>query len=194
MSKFNDIDMKLWKDYGEVETDSLWIIDKRDNSGAHVGDYHGNFVPQIPHQLFTRYTKKGDWILDPFMGSGTSLIEAQRLKRNAIGIDLKQKIIDEAEGRIFAENDAESRIICICGDSSTVDIKSALDSIGVEKFQFVIFHTPYWDIIKFSDNPDDLSNCANLEDFQNFLAKSLTTRRLILKKIVTALASSATNT
>ena len=104
MSKFNDIDIKLWKDYGEIKTDSLWIIDKRDNSGSHVGDYHGNFVPQIPHQLFTRYTKKGDWILDPFMGSGTSLIEAQRMKRNAIGIDLKQKITIQSSSGMSKED------------------------------------------------------------------------------------------
>lgn len=182
MSKFNDIDMTVWKDYGEVETDSLWIIDKRDNSGAHVGDYHGNFVPQIPHQLFTRYTKKGDWILDPFMGSGTSLIEAQRMKRNAIGVDLKQKIIDEAEERVNAEKDMESNIICLCGDSSSIDIKSALDSIGVEKIQFVIFHPPYWDIIKFSDDEKDLSNCETLEDFKNSFGKVIDNTTAHLEK------------
>ena len=93
MAKYNDIDPKNWKDYEYINTDSLWIIDKRDNSGAHTGDYHGNFVPQIPNQLFSRYTKKGDWILDPFMGSGTSIIEAQRMGRNFIGIDYFFSII-----------------------------------------------------------------------------------------------------
>ena len=133
MSKYNDIDMNFWKDYGDIETDSLWLIDKRDNSGAHVGDYHGNFVPQIPHQLFIRYTKKGDWILDPFMGSGTSLIEAQRLQRNAIGIDLQQKVIDDALTRINSENDGVSKIICHCGDSSEIDFKNISDSAEIKK-------------------------------------------------------------
>lgn len=182
MSKYNDLDMKLWKDYDEIKTDSLWLIDKRDNSGAYVGDYHGNFVPQIPHQLFTRYTKKGDWILDPFMGSGTSLIEAQRMKRNAVGIDLKQKIIDDAKERITAEKDSESKIICLCGDSSSIDIKSALDSVGAKKFQFVIFHPPYWDIIKFSDDEKDLSNCASLEDFKNSFGKVIDNMTAHLEK------------
>lgn len=41
--------------------------DKRDNSGVHNASYHGNFVPQIPNQLFRRYTKKviGYLILSP---------------------------------------------------------------------------------------------------------------------------------
>ena len=58
MGKYNDLDLSQWREYTDIETDSLWIIDKRDNSGAHSGHYHGNFVPQIPHQLFSRYTKK----------------------------------------------------------------------------------------------------------------------------------------
>lgn len=182
MSKYNDIDMTAWKDYEDIVTDSLWIIDKRDNSGAHVGDYHGNFVPQIPHQLFSRYTKKGDWILDPFMGSGTSLIEAQRMKRNAIGIDLQQRVIDEASQRISAEADNESKIITACGDSSTISIKSILDSAGIEKLQFVIFHPPYWDIIKFSGNPNDLSNCDNLEEFLNSFGNVIDNTTKFLEK------------
>ena len=165
MPDYNDIDMDCWKDYTEIETDSLWLIDRRDNSGAHDGGYHGNFVPQIPHQLFSRYTKKGDWILDPFMGSGTSLIEARRMNRNAIGIELQQKVLDDAAQKIF-EEDNGSRTITICGDSATVNFQPILEDAGIDKVQFVIFHPPYWDIIKFSDNPNDLSNCKTLDEFQ----------------------------
>lgn len=104
MARYNDLDPKYWKEYTDINTDSLWIIDKRDNSGVHSPDYHGNFVPQIPHQLFTRYTKKGDWILDPFMGGGTSLIEAQRMGRNSIGIELQPDIARNSETLINIEH------------------------------------------------------------------------------------------
>ena len=90
MSKYNDINIKEWKNYEEVLTDSLWIIDKRDNTGVHSGHYHGNFVPQIPHQLLTRYTKQGDWVLDPFMGSGTTCIQAYLMNRKYIGFEIAE--------------------------------------------------------------------------------------------------------
>lgn len=58
-----------------VITDSLWILDKSSVSGRHLGSwYHGNFVPQIPYQMMLRYTNRFDWVLDPFVGSGTTLI------------------------------------------------------------------------------------------------------------------------
>ena len=50
MGKINDLDMSNWKELTDVWTDSLWIIPQRDNSGAHDGHYHGNFVPQIPEK------------------------------------------------------------------------------------------------------------------------------------------------
>ena len=53
MGRYNDLDLSRWRDYNDIETDSLWIIDKRDKSGNHKGDYHGNFIPQIPNQLIT---------------------------------------------------------------------------------------------------------------------------------------------
>jgi hypothetical protein len=76
-SKVNDINLLRWKEYDEIITDSLWILDKRDSSGAHIASYWGNFIPQIPHQMMLRYTKKGDCVLDAFVGSGTTLIECE---------------------------------------------------------------------------------------------------------------------
>jgi len=50
--------------------------------------YFAKFIPQIPHNLIKVLSEPGDTILDPFCGSGTALVEANFLDRNAIGIDL----------------------------------------------------------------------------------------------------------
>lgn len=182
MAKYNDIDMSKWKEYEDVLTDSLWIFNKRDNSGVHTAGYHGNFIPQIPNQLFKRYTKKGDWILDPFSGGGTSLIEAQRLGRNAIGIELQESVAKASVELLKQEKNPETKGTIIIGDSRNTNIAEKLESFGLKKVQFIIYHPPYWDIIKFSDDEKDLSNCATIDDFNQAFGEVIDNTSQYLEK------------
>lgn len=182
MSKYNDLDMKKWKEYEEINTDSLWIIKKRDNTGTHSGDYHGNFVPQIPRQLMLRYTKKGDYILDPFLGSGTTLIEANRMGRNGIGIELQKEVLENTKNKLILEKDDNTKMFIKVGDSENVNINKILQKCKIEKVQFIIFHPPYWDIIKFSEDKRDLSNSKTLEIFLEKMSKVIDNTCKYLKK------------
>jgi hypothetical protein len=165
-SKINDINLLRWKEYDGIITDSLWILDKRDTSGAHLGWYWGNFIPQIPHQMMLRYTKKGEWVLDTFLGSGTTLIECRRLGRNGIGIELNQEVADKAKELIQKEENKDNVITeVIVGDSRTIDINSVLSKYKINHVQLLIMHPPYFDIIKFSGDERDLSNAKNINEF-----------------------------
>lgn len=48
------------------------------------------FPESLPEWFIKLFTEKEDWVLDPFMGSGTTNKVAQRLRRNSIGIDIQQ--------------------------------------------------------------------------------------------------------
>lgn len=182
-SKLNDLNLNRWKEYDDIITDSLWIFNKRDSSGAHNAGYWGNFIPQIPNQLLRRYTKKGDWILDPFVGSGTTLIESKRLGRNCIGIDLSEDALKLAEKNLGKEI-IQSDAICktIKADSSNYDLSSVLKQFGIKNFQFIIMHPPYWDIIKFTKEKDDLSNASSTEEFLKMFGKVLDNVSTYLEK------------
>jgi hypothetical protein len=171
-TSLNDLDLNQWREYSDIITDSLWLIPERDRSGVHLADYHGNFVPQIPYQAMRRYTSRGDVVLDPFLGSGTTLIECRRLGRHGIGIELKSELASQAEERISAQNnpyDITTQVLT--GDSCNPVIAqqlitNALNRIGVERSQLLVLHPPYHSIIKFSDLSEDLSNCASVEVFR----------------------------
>jgi tRNA G10 N-methylase Trm11 len=171
MSKINDLNLNNWKEYQDIITDSLWIIGERDKSGTHKGDYHGNFIPQIPNQLMRRFTKKGDVVLDTFLGSGTTLIECKRLGRNGIGIELLPGVAEIAKQRISQEPLFDNEVFTevLIADSTKKETRQKVDEIlkthGRQNVQLIIMHPPYHDIIKFSDRPEDLSNAKSVKDF-----------------------------
>lgn len=171
----NEIDLNRWKAYDDILTDSLWLIERRDSSGVHSADYWGNFVPQIPNQLMRRYTRRGDWVLDPFVGSGTTLIEGQRLGRNTLGVELQPQIAERARALVAAEPNrygVASHIVT--GDSAEADFRALLAERGAASAQLALLHPPYHDIIRFSDDPRDLSNAASVEAFLDRLARVVT--------------------
>ena len=170
--KINDINLNRWKEYDDLLTDSLWILDKRDKTGAHNAGYWGNFIPQIPNQFLRRYTKKGEWVLDPFLGSGTTLIECRRLGRNGIGIELQSEAAKLA-GKLLNKEKNHLNVIAeiIKGDSTAINFKSELKKHKCRSVQFLIMHPPYWDIIKFSRKKNDLSNAKTADDFLKMFRK-----------------------
>ncbi len=152
-SKINDLNLNRWKEYDDILTESLWILDKRDKSGVHNAGYWGNFIPQIPNQFLRRYTKQGEWVLDAFLGSGTTLIECRRLGRNGIGVELLPEIVEIANKNISSEeNKFNVKTEVINEDSTELNFKQELEKRNIKSVQFLIMHPPYWDIIKFSKN------------------------------------------
>ena len=165
---YNDIDLNNWKNYSHILTDTLWEFPNRDKSNGHSYDYHGNYIPQIAQQLYERFTKKDDIILDMFFGSGTSGIEAVNMGRRCIGVELKQDLVDYVSQK-FDKKTLVTDVNIICGDSASSDIgykiQDRLEVMGRDKAQFLVLHPPYDDIIKFSDKKEDLSNCSSTEEF-----------------------------
>ncbi len=171
---YNDINLKSWKDYDYVKTDTLWEFPNRLREGGHSNEYHGNFIPQIVQQFYYRYTKENDVVLDLFFGSGTSGIEAINMNRRCIGVELKEEQAELVSEK-FTPKQLVTDVNVICADSSSElakeKIKARLDIMRVEKAQLLILHPPYDDIIKFSDKEEDLSNCATTEEFYDGFEK-----------------------
>jgi DNA modification methylase len=55
------------------------------------------FPESLPEWFIKLFTQVNDWVLDPFMGSGTAIIVANRLGRNAIGIEIKTEYFERAK-------------------------------------------------------------------------------------------------
>ena len=173
-TSYSDINLKAWRDYDHVKTDTLWEFPTRLKEGGHSNEYHGNYIPQIAQQIYERYTKKGDIVLDMFFGSGTSGIEAINMGRRCIGVELKDDLAEKVSEK-FTPKQLVTDVNIICADSASElakeKIKARLDIMGEKKAQLLMLHPPYDDIIKFSDKKEDLSNCATTEEFYDLFEK-----------------------
>ncbi|MCX7879719.1 MAG: site-specific DNA-methyltransferase [Ignavibacteria bacterium] len=75
----NDLDPTKWKEYEQnldIQFFTIWDTPERDPYNWTKYTVHGNSPIEIPRQCLLRFSKEGDLILDPFCGSGTTLIVA----------------------------------------------------------------------------------------------------------------------
>ena len=152
----------------ELNVDSLWLIPARAKGGRRSNIYHGNFVPQIPNQLIRRYTREGDLVLELFSGSGTTLYECDSLKRNYVGLDINAEMLAFCRQQMGIEaNIFYSLHECDVTDREQTDayLTEDLSILHKKTVDFLIAHPPYLDIVKFTNNKQDLSNISDLDTF-----------------------------
>jgi SAM-dependent methyltransferase len=139
---------------------TLWSFPDRGEWATHRGNYRGNWSPYIPRNLLLKYTQPGEMVLDPMVGSGTTLVECKLLGRNGIGLDVNPDAALVAAARLDFElpkdlaNDARQQVHV--GDARDL---SPLADASVD---LVATHPPYANIIKFThrDTDRDLSHLS----------------------------------
>jgi DNA modification methylase len=77
---------------------SVWTITTKPFKEAHFA----TFPPEIPEICIKAGSKSGDTILDPFAGSGTTGVVAEKLGRKFIGLDISEQYCNMANNRIYA--------------------------------------------------------------------------------------------
>lgn len=63
-------------------------------------DHSAVFPEKLPEWFIKLFTKEGDTVLDPFMGSGTTLVIAQKMHRNSVGIEIVPDYCEAAKNAI----------------------------------------------------------------------------------------------
>lgn len=161
----------------ELETTTIWDFPRRGDWATHQSNYRGNFAPQIPRNLLLNYTNEGEIILDPMVGSGTTLIECKLLNRNGIGYDINSHAVEITQQRLSFSIENSSQQTVAIGDVRN------LRQIADDSIDMIITHPPYLDLVKYSDgeNPDDLSSISNIPRFFQELRKGVTELFRVLK-------------
>ncbi len=130
-------------------------------------------------RLIRLFTKQGETVLDPFVGSGSTLIACHNAKRRGIGIELAEQWVQVTRRRLQQAGAGPQQQV-LAGDA-----RQKLDEIPPASLDFVVTSPPYWSILgkqagmkaqaervdkdlptKYSEHEADL---GNIQDYQAFL-------------------------
>lgn len=174
VNKLNELSGRNW-----IKFTKTWFMLR--SSARDKKIYHpASFPEELAHNFITFFTKSGDWVLDPFVGSGSSLIAAKVLNRNAIGVELYSKYVKIAEERLTLVPDNNSRIFIRLGDAR--NLIQIFNEEGYHKVDFCITSPPYWNQLKrnnkrqrrraqsgldtnYGSKSNDLGNIDDYDDF-----------------------------
>ena len=98
--RYKDLDARRTHlEKGKYATNILRVPSLKGSSKEKVG--HPSQKPiKLIEMLVQSATREGDFVLDPFLGSGTTALACQNLNRNFAGIEIEQKYIEIAESRL----------------------------------------------------------------------------------------------
>lgn len=160
----------------QLEPTTVWSFSERGSWATHTGKYRGNWSPYVPRNLILRYSKPGDWILDQFTGSGTTLVEAKLLNRNAVGVDINPQSVSTSEKNIQFESNSVSKIFVKEGDATN------LNFLKDEKMDLICTHPPYADIIRYSKSVEGDISHLKTDEFLIAMKKVAREAFRVLKK------------
>lgn len=198
-NRLNDLDGKEWIKC----TKSVWIDhptapDRQDLRSLESAMEHGVLLSESPPRdelkknhpatfsendiakLIRFFTKSGDLVLDPFLGSGSSAIASMTEGRHFVGMELYQEWKTLAQKRVErAKNPHNVRVDIRHGDSLKL-----LSEITQETIDFIVTSPPYWGILDKKDHKakneriakglathygDQESDLSNISDYTKFL-------------------------
>ena len=181
-NNLNDLTGKEW-----IKFTKSWFIHRpprrKNDEILHPAKYPETLV----EEFINFFSKKDAWILDPFLGTGSTLVAAGNASRNGVGVEIMDKYFKTSKKRI-KEGKFEAELKPLLGSSQ--NLLKVLDKNGLAKkeFDFVVTSPPYWNQLersslrqknrvdkgldtKYSSKKGDIGNVADYEEFLEAQAK-----------------------
>ena len=188
-NRLNDLEPKEW-----LKFQKSWFIHNPPPRKKEVVRHPAKFPETLAQEFIEFFTKEDQIVLDPMVGTGSTLVAALRARRHSYGIELNpeyaaitRQLLNEERVLLGLESDSyQTEVIT----ANTASFSTLVKEYELPKFDYVFTSPPYWDMLHakgaraqqkrrkasdldviYSDNPDDLGNEHDYEKFINRLVK-----------------------
>ena len=176
VNRLNDLSGKEW-----IKFTKSWFKHSPPPRDRTKLIHPAGFPETLVREFIEFFTKRQMWVLDPFLGTGSTLLAARAAGRNAVGVEINPRYASMARTRLEeAPPHDGTRQLVIQGDSR--DLGKILVKDNVREVDFCITSPPYWNQLKranlrqrqrtqngldtkYSDDPEDIGNISNYEEF-----------------------------
>ena len=188
-NSLNDLTGKEW-----IKSTKSWFIcdSPRYHQNKDTELHPARYPEELVAEFVNFFTKPGAWVLDPFCGSGATLVACIEEGRGAIGIELLPKYVAVTRQRLGRLN-ADGRAVVLPADACHLTDPAlwsdcpAGDDGQLPQFDFIITSPPYWNMLRqsrggvesthkkrnrkgldthYSESENDL---GNIEDYDEFI-------------------------
>jgi len=190
-NSLNDLSGRQWLRF--TRSWDVWDS-KRYHQNRNTELHPARYPEEMVREFVQFFTKAGEWVLDPFAGSGATLVACSELGRSAVGVEVSPKYAHLARSRL-AQLALGSERHVIEGDARSAlapEFWGALSAANIEHedglplFDFVMTSPPYWNMLRtsrggvksthkeraeqgldthYSDSDLDLGNVADYDQF-----------------------------
>lgn len=170
----------------------LWIIPKPPPRKRNEILHPAKFPETLIGQFIEMFSKPGDPIFDPMVGTGSTVVAALQRQRNGYGVDLIPEFVEIAKQRVAAwdehcflpEMSPNVKSLILQGDATKLN---RIKQLAKLKFKYAVTSPPYWSMLTnpgsegqrkrrkeglrlvYSDNKLDLGNISDYKQFLNLL-------------------------
>ncbi|MCI4352293.1 MAG: hypothetical protein L3K14_02755 [Thermoplasmata archaeon] len=179
--RLNDLTGTEW-----IRFTKSWFVANPPRRTPSERSHPAKFPEELCEGFIRFFTRKGEWVLDPFAGTGSTLVAALRNRRNAIGLEINPMFARLAEDRVrdlSPPGGATARVIV----ADATELEALWTRDRLPPVQLVLTSPPYWDMLSksrggsrsaqrdraalglattYSSDPRDL---GNLHDYDAFL-------------------------
>ena len=184
-NRMNDLTPKDW-----IKFQKSWFSHNPPPRRKDVLRHPAKFPETLAQEFIEFFTKSGQMVFDPMVGTGSTLLACLRSGRSGIGLELNPAYADIARELIAEERErlgptvSDLHIEVLTGDAAD------LQSFNLPQIDYVLTSPPYWDMlhargaetqrqrrdsseldVTYSDDPADLGNISDYDEFLDRLVQ-----------------------
>jgi DNA modification methylase len=176
-NRLNDLSPKEW-----LKFQKSWFVHNPPPRQPGVLRHPAKFPESLAAEFITFFTHQGAWVLDPMVGTGSTVIAGLQAGRRCVGIELHPAYAEIARARL---QEAQLALGPEAPEAYILEADaSRLEELALPVFDYVFTSPPYWDMLHargaeaqqrrrssadldlvYSDDPADLGNIGDYDTF-----------------------------